>query len=138
MRGAAVLLCVMAGFIGTSRAAEAQHPFDGVWRTTLSCSNSHGALGYSFEFPSVVKDDVLHGEKGTRGEPGWLSLDGRIAPDGAAMLYVSGRVGAAAFAVGGRPAGTEYGYHVEARFSHDQGSGRRVEGRPCSVVLTRQ
>lgn len=138
MRGTAVLLCVLAGFAAASRAAEAQHPFDGVWKTTLSCINSHGALGYAFEFPSVVKDGVLHGEKGTKDEPGWLTLDGKIAPDGAAMLYVSGRVGAAAFAVGRRPAGTEYGYHIEAKFSHDQGDGRRIEGRPCTVVFTRQ
>jgi hypothetical protein len=39
-------------------------------------------------------------------------------------------------AVGGRPAGTEYGYHIEAKFSKDSGTGKRVEGRACSVTPT--
>ena len=81
------------------------HPFDGNWNTVLSCANARGALGYSFEFVSVVKDDVLHGEKGSKGEPGWLTLDGKLAADGAATLYASGLVGAAPYAVGtDRPA----------------------------------
>ncbi|HUA88532.1 MAG TPA: hypothetical protein VL994_03815 [Steroidobacteraceae bacterium] len=114
------------------------HPFDGNWNTVLSCENARGALGYSFEFVSVVKDDVLHGEKGSKGEPGWLTLDGKLAADGAATLYASGLVGAAPYAVGDRPAGTAYGYHVEARFAGDSGTGHRVEGRPCQVSFTRR
>ncbi len=111
--------------------------FDGAWTTVLSCSNSNGALGYSFEFAATVKDGVLHAEKGTRGQPGWLQLDGKILDDGSADLYANGIVGAAPFAVGQRPAGTEYGYHVSAQFSASSGRGYRVEGRPCSVVFTR-
>jgi len=45
--------------------------------------------------------------EGTRGQPGWLQLDGRILDDGSADLYAKGIVGAAPFAVGQRPAGTE-------------------------------
>jgi hypothetical protein len=135
---------IYPGWAGTllllASAAYPQQPhrhFDGVWNTILSCTNTNGALGYSFEFPSTVKDDVLHGEKGKQGEPGWLQLDGRIQPDGAADLYASGLVGAAPYAVGQRPAGTAYGYHVDARFSGDSGSGHRIEGRPCSVQFSR-
>src|SRR5580658_5627426 len=87
-----------------AHAEAAPAPFDGTWTTILSCTNSNGALGYSFEFPSSVTQGVLHGEKGTKGEPGWLTLDGHIQSDGAADLYVNGLVGAAAFAVGQRPA----------------------------------
>jgi hypothetical protein len=121
-----------------ARADEAHGRFDGVWTTIVSCTNSNGALGYSFEFPSTVRADLLHGEKGTKGEPGWLQLDGRIQPDGSADLYASGLVGAAPFAVGERPAGTAYGYHIEARFTADSGTGRRVEGRPCTATFARK
>jgi hypothetical protein len=80
-------------------------------------------LGYSFEFDSVVKNNALHGEKGTKDQLGWLQLDGNISPDGSASFYVKGRVGATAFAVGQRPAGTEYGYHIEAKLTHTSGTG---------------
>ena len=111
--------------------------FDGTWDTVLSCENASGAMGYSFKFVSVVKDAVLHGEKGDKGKPGWLQLDGKIASDGSADLYADGLVGAKEFAVGRRPAGTRYGYHIDAKFSGDSGAGKRVEGRPCSVTFTR-
>lgn len=112
--------------------------FDGLWQTTLSCMNADGALGYSFRFPSIVKNGVLHGEKGIAHEAGWLQIDGTLNSDGAGNLYVEGLVGAAPFAVGQRPAGMPYGYHVDARFSDDRAEGRRVEGRPCTVLWTRE
>jgi hypothetical protein len=129
---------------GNGIAAEAQtkqgphHHFDGTWHTIVSCSNARDALGYSFEFVSIVKDDQLHGEKGVKGEAGWLQIDGQIQADGAANLYASGLVGAAPYAVGGRPAGSLYGYHIDTHFSGSSGEGRRVEGRPCTVSFTKQ
>jgi hypothetical protein len=131
------ILTIVLGFLAYPAHGDENH-FDGVWDTVLSCSNSNGALGYSFEFDSIVKNNVLHGEKGSKDQPGWLQLDGDISEDGAASLYVKGRVGAAAFAVGQRPAGTEYGYHIEAKLTHTSGTGHRVEGRPCTVVLTKR
>lgn len=133
---AGVLMAVMT--LRTAFAEPPHHRFDGTWTTTLSCPNARGALGYSFEFPSVVKDDVLHGEKGTRGQPGWLQIDGTIAADGTASLYANGLVGAAPYAVGDRPAGTEYGYHVDTQFADAKGSGHRVEGRPCTVTFAKK
>jgi hypothetical protein len=118
--------------------ASAAPAFDGKWQTTLSCPDSHGALGYSFRFDSVIAAGSLHGEKGDKGQPGWLSLDGPVQANGDAALYVDGIVGAAPFAVGQRPAGTSYGYHVNAHFDGTQGSGTRVEGRPCTVLFTKQ
>ena len=125
-------------FLGCVRAQGTENPFDGVWDTVLSCSNSNGALGYSFDFNSIVKNNTLHGEKGTKDQPGWLQIDGTISPDGSASLYVKGLVGAAPFAVGQRPAGTEYGYHVDAKLTTTSGTGHRVEGRPCTVVFTKR
>jgi hypothetical protein len=131
----ALALCAAAPAV--TIAADANKRFDGTWDTILSCENAAGALGYSYKFPSIVKDAVLHGEKGTKNKPGWLQLDGKILPDGSARIYADGLVGATEAAVGHRPAGTEYGYHIEAKFSGDAGDGKRVEGRPCSVTFTR-
>jgi hypothetical protein len=133
--GVCVLLLAPLGARGDEVPAG---KFDGVWNTIVSCTNASGAYGYSFEFLSTVKQGVLHGEKGKEGEPGWLKLDGKIADDGAADLYASGLVGAAPYAVGHVPAGSAYGYHVDAKFSETSGSGHRVEGRPCTVTFTKQ
>lgn len=135
------VLAVAIGAVLSMRIAFADpphHRFDGTWTTILSCTNARGALGYSFEFLSLVKDDVLHGEKGTKGQPGWLQIDGTIAADGAASLYASGLVGAAPYAVGDRPAGTAYGYHLDTQFTGTKGSGHRMEGRPCTVVFAKK
>jgi hypothetical protein len=135
MRRFAVILAIS---ITPAIARADDHPFDGSWDTVLSCENAAGALGYSFKFISSVKDGVLHGEKGTKGKPGWLQLDGKLLPDGSANLYVDGLVGAAETAVGRRPAGTEYGYHVDTKFSGNSGTGKRVEGRSCSLAFTKK
>jgi hypothetical protein len=133
-----LLLLVLALSIpGVCQGAD-ESSFDGRWDTILSCENAAGALGYSFKFPSIVKDGVLHGEKGTKGKAGWLQVDGKILPDGSASLYADGLVGASEVAVGRRPAGTQYGYHIDAKFSQDSGTGKRVEGRPCSVTFARK
>jgi hypothetical protein len=131
----ALALCTAAPAV--TIAADENNRFDGTWDTILSCENAAGAMGYSYRFPSKVKDAVLHGEKGTKNKPGWLQLDGKILPDGSARIYADGLVGAAEAAVGHRPAGTQYGYHIEAKFSGDSGEGKRVEGRSCSVTFTR-
>lgn len=129
---------IVLSCLGCTGAYGNENPFDGVWDTVLSCSNSSGALGYSFEFDSIVKNSTLHGEKGAKDQSGWLQIDGNISPDGSVSLYVKGRVGAARFAVGQRPAGTEYGYHVDAKLTTTSGTGHRVEGRPCTVVFTKR
>jgi hypothetical protein len=130
------LLCLLA--VRAGQAAESANRFDGEWDTILSCPNSNGALGYSFEFPSLVKEGVLHAEKGVKGQPGWLQLDGPISPDGSANLYASGLVGAAEMAVGHRPPGTQYGYHLDVQFNGISAKGQRVEGRPCTVTFAKK
>jgi hypothetical protein len=136
-RAVVLLTCALSG-MGAQADDKAKTQFDGVWQTTLSCSNSNGALGYSLRFPSTIKNGVLHGEKGVPNEAGWLQIDGSLGSDGVADLYVDGLVGASAAAVGQRPAGTQYGYHVSARFTAERAEGHRVEGRPCTVLFTRE
>jgi hypothetical protein len=130
------LLCLLA--IRAGQAADSAERFDGEWNTVLTCPNSNGALGYSFEFPSLIKHGVLHAEKGVKGQPGWLQLDGPISPDGTGNLYASGLVGAAEMTVGHRPPGTQYGYHVDVQFTDNSGKGQRVEGRPCAITFAKK
>jgi hypothetical protein len=113
-------------------------PFDGTWDTILSCSNRPGVLGFSYRFSAIVKDSVLHADHGPKGQPGWLQIDGKIQPDGKASFYANGLVGAAEAAVGHLASGTEYGYHIDAKFSCDEGTGQRVEGRSCDLSFRRK
>lgn len=108
--------------------------FDGDWTTTVSCAAARDALGYSFQFVSVVKDGVLHGVRGKEGEPSSLRIDGTITADGEGQLYVKGRTGSKEYVPGrDTPRGTEYGYDVIGHFDAHTGTGTRVEGRPCSL-----
>ena len=123
---------------GAARADEPQARFDGMWTTVVSCSVAAGALPYSYEFPSTVKNNVLHGERGVKGAPGWLQLNGRILADGSADISARGLVGKERAAVGERPPGTPYSYHIDARFSDNSGTGHRVKGRTCTVSFNRK
>lgn len=119
--------------------AQSAGSFDGQWLTTVSCANYRDALGYSYQFVSTVKDGVFHGIHGTEGQPGSLMIDGTIAPDGKASLYAKGRTGSKEYVPGrDTPRGTEYGYNIDAHFEGAMGSGKRVEGRPCTFKFAKQ
>jgi hypothetical protein len=136
----AILASTLSLFPAVARSAPpgAATRFDGAWTATVSCPAAAGAMGYSFEVPTQVKAGVLHGERMAAAEPGHLELDGQIGADGHARLYAKGLVGAAPFAVGQRPRGTDYGYHVEATFEDAKGGGARVEGRRCDLTFVRR
>jgi hypothetical protein len=113
--------------------------FDGAWSITFSCPPDAGALGYSYRVAAQIADGVLHGEKGEKGQPGWLTIDGKIGADGSLnSLYVDSLVGASAAAVGHVARGTEFGYHVAGKLSGSSGTGSRVEGRPCTLDFAKQ
>ena len=113
--------------------------FNGKWQTTVSCEASRGALGFSYRFMSEVKDGKLQGLNGTEDRPGYLFVEGTIEEDGSAKLYAKGQTNSKEFVPGrDTPAGTEYGYHVNAQFSERKGSGTRVEGRACSYEFERK
>jgi hypothetical protein len=136
MRLSAIL--VLATLSPISLCGADDHPFDGTWDTTVSCENAASALGYSYRFDSIVKRRRAARRKGDKGKPGWFQFDGKIAADGTARFYADGLVGASETAVGRRPAGTRYNYHVEAKFSGDSGTGKRFEGRPCAVEFKKK
>ena len=126
--GVAVLMTAWATL------ALAASPFDGAWAVTLVCPQAaDGAFGYTYRFGAIVTDGVLHGENGVRGMPSWLALDGRIQPDGTALLAAEGLTGTPNYAVGRVPKLTSYHYRATARFSSTRGTGTRTEVRPCTL-----
>ncbi len=134
IRSALALLLLAA----VSGASDTQS-FDGKWLTTVTCPNFRDALGFSYQFVSTVKDGVLQGLHGTEGQPGSLQIDGTIPPDGHASLFAKGRTGSKEFVPGrDTPRGTEYAYNIEAHFESATGTGKRLEGRPCSLKFARQ
>jgi hypothetical protein len=136
-RNLPALLLLLAG--PACAAAAGAPAYDGHWLTTVSCPQFHDALGYAYSFVSEVRDGRLHGLHGKEGEAGSLQVDGRIEDDGTSHLLARGLTGSKDYVPGREtPRGTEYAYHVDARFDGNQGSGRRVEGRPCSLQFDRQ
>ena len=115
-------------------AARASSPYDGSWAVTLKTPEYKDPTGvvaqaYTFNFPAEVKDGVLHGERGTRGEPAWLQIEGRIGADGNAMLHVNGITGRREYNLGHVATGRAYDYDVKAHFTTGEGSGTRIGGR---------
>jgi hypothetical protein len=115
------------------------HRFDGQWLTTVSCEPSRGALGFSYQFTSVVTHGYFDGLHGTDGQPGFLHIKGPIFDDGTGKLYANGMTGSKEFVPGtDTPRGTEFGYHINSHFDKHHGEGTRVEGRACSLEFEKQ
>lgn len=118
--------------------------FDGAWSTTLTCPPKGNTLGYTWHFVSVVQNNVLHGERGTAGEPGSFTLDGKIAENGAAKLVGAGIVPSREYARSVfAHEGAHYSYDVKAKFEGTQGTGTKsaglgIEGRVCTFDFTKQ
>jgi hypothetical protein len=112
--------------------------FDGAWRTTVACATTAGARGYTYQFVSQVKDGAWHGERGTEGQPNWLSIDGKIQLDGSAELFAQGVTGDPAFSGVNTSPGSNYSYHILARFDATSGTGKRLEQRPCDFTAVKR
>jgi len=118
--------------------------FDGSWLTKLTCPPKGNTEGYSWQFTSVIENSVLHGEHGVAGEPGYYTLDGKIAENGSAKLVGSGIVMSRQYAKSiFAHEGANYSYDVKAKLEGTQGTGTRntglgIEGRPCTFEFTKQ
>jgi hypothetical protein len=117
--------------------------FDGNWTTSLACEAHEETPAYKWDFPSVIKDGVFHGQHGEQGGPGYLVIDGPIAADGSAKLSANGTVqhthAHGVFAL----KGNNYSYTIKAQFTEIKGAGTRDEGagilgRPCTFEFTKQ
>ena len=135
------VVCVLMLMPGVLLAAE---KFDGNWLTTLTCPDKGKTEGYTWKFPSVIKDGVYHGERGTAGQPGYLSIDGKISDDGTAKLSANGIVASRQYARGVFTSqGSNYSYNIKAQFKETEGTGTRDEGlgivgRPCTFDFVKQ
>ncbi len=123
---------------GVSSAAADTGAFDGTWSVTLACPQSpDGALPFTWVFAAEVRDAMLHGEHGQKDWPGWLTLDGRIGPDGGANLEARGVTGNAAYNTNQTARGVPYMHPVTAHFDAAQGTGTWTTDRICDFTLTR-
>jgi len=118
--------------------------FDGTWHTKLTCPAKGNTEGYTLQFPSVVQNGSLRGERGTAGEPGYLLIEGKIAEDGKAKLSANGIVASRKYARGVLAhQGAEYSYNIKAQFKETEGTGTRDEGlgivgRACTFEFEKQ
>jgi len=127
--------------LGARAAKAATTRFDGAWEVAVECpdfAEGGRVRGYAFRFPATVKDGRLQAQRLAEGAPGWLRLEGTIGADGQAQLSARGRTAGTEYTLKGSQPGTPYGYGVEARFEVARGTGRRVEGRPCTFTFVRE
>lgn len=119
------------------KAGPAGGSFDGEWEVLVGCPPQDGALGYHLHFTAQVKAGVLHGQYGSEGVPPCLTLDGKIRPDGSAVILANGLTGDARYNVKQYKKGLPVFYHIEGTFAGDRGTGHRLETRACDVTFSR-
>jgi hypothetical protein len=140
----ALLLAVICALFALPFSSLAGERFDGKWLTKMTCPPKGNTEGYTWTFVSTIQGGTLHGERGTAGEGGYFTLDGKIKDDGTAKLDANGIVASRQYARGvfvGK--GTDYGYKVKATFTETTGTGVRdvgmgIVGRPCTFEFTKQ
>jgi hypothetical protein len=136
---AVIALVLLAAASNAQDRPDHRSRFDGKWQTTVSCDPSRGALGFSYQFMSVVKDGNFLGLRGTEGEPSSLRIEGTIEDDGVGKLYANGKTGSKEFVPGtDTPRGTDFGYHIRAEFHERHGTGERIEGRHCTLEFEKK
>lgn len=140
----AVRLLIAGALILLPGISIAADRYDGNWQTKLTCPPKGETEGYTWQFLSVIQNSMFHGERGTAGEPGYLTIDGKIKDDGNAKLSANGIVASRKYARGVfAHQGEEYSYDVKAQFKETEGTGTRNEGlgivgRPCVFTFVKQ
>jgi tetratricopeptide (TPR) repeat protein len=120
-------------------AANPPAQFDGTWSMTQVCPPVGETLGYTTSLMVQVAGGAFHGEYGVQGQPGSLSLDGKIADDGTVSIKVSGLIGDdKSRTAGNAPPGSRYGYDVAGHVSASSGTGKRNSARHCDWTFVRQ
>ncbi|SDC79893.1 hypothetical protein [Paraburkholderia lycopersici] len=118
-------------------AVDAAGTFDGDWSVTLTCPKADGASGYTYRFPAEIQENVLHGERGARDAGGWLTLDGKLEPDGSGTLVAQGLATSTPHAIGRMDKPSPYTYEVSTQFDATSGSGSRTGMRKCGFVFVK-
>lgn len=130
----------LAALLGKPADKPASDPgsFDGDWVVRIDCEAQGGALGYTVRMAAQVQGGILHGQWGAEGVAPCLTLDGRIKPDGHGVILASGLAGDPKYNLHRYQKGLPISYHIEAVFAGAQGTGHRLELRPCDVQFSRQ
>ena len=113
--------------------------FDGAWNVTVECPAHGAASAYTRRLLAQVKDGALAAQLGDVGQPGSLTLSGKIQPDGKASIDARGMVGDPRNAVNRLSQGAAYAYRVDAVFEGARGVGNRTDdaARPCSLTFVK-
>ena len=127
----------LAGVSQPARARDLAR-FDGAWNVTVQCPAHGTASGYTRRLLAKVKDGALAAQLGDVGQPGWLTLSGKIQPDGKASIDAHGMVGDPRNTVNRLSQGATFAYRVDAVFEGARGVGNRTdEVRPCSLTFVK-
>jgi len=127
----------LAGVSPAARAPDLGR-FDGVWNVTVQCPAHATATGYTVRLLAQVKDGALAAQQGSAGQPGSLTLSGKIQPDGKASIDARGIVGDPRTAGNRLSQGTPYAYRIDAMFEGVRGVGNRMDDiRPCSLTFVK-
>jgi hypothetical protein len=112
--------------------------FDGAWNVTVECPAHGSAAGYARRLLAQVKDGTLAAQLGNVGQPGSLTLSGKIQPDGKASIDARGMVGDPRNTANRLSQGTAFAYRVDAVFEATRGVGNRTDDvRPCSLTFVK-
>jgi hypothetical protein len=112
--------------------------FDGAWNVTVECPAHGTASGYTRRLLAQVTDGALAAQLGSVGQPGFLTLSGKIQPDGKASIDARGMVGDPRNTANRLSQGTAFAYRVDALFEGTRGVGNRTDDvRPCSLTFVR-
>jgi CHAT domain-containing protein len=131
-------------FAQNTKAASTITAFDGTWSVTINAQeykNPDGsvALPWVRHFRAKIKNGVLHGESGARGEANWYELNGKIAANGTASLRTKGTTGNVAYTPFHLHPNYAYEYQVNAHFDDRHGTGHSVDdppGKPRVRIFT--
>jgi hypothetical protein len=129
-------------FFPSIRADAAERePFDGAWSVTIVChehtDEGKTAESYTFHYAVQVRNGALHGERLSPGQPGWMTLDGTIHPDGSAELHARGLTNRPINTLRHVRQGTPYSYDATGQFHGSRGICTRIGGRACELTFTR-
>jgi len=139
-----IRLLLVIALIFLPAASFGSERFDGNWLTKLTCPPKGNTEGYTWQFHSIIQNNIFHGERGAAGQPGYLSIDGPIAGDGSAKLTANGIVASREYARGVfAHQGESYSYDIKAQFQETTGTGTKgqglgIVGRTCTFEFTKQ
>ena len=134
-----LLLMAATGIVFLPLSTSLAASFDGIWDVVVICpAEPNGAKAFTLRYKAEVKNGVIHGQYGTKDQPGSQSIDGQIEPNGTAMLTASGLVGNPEAAYKQKRVNHPYNYKVSARFEGNKGTGSRQQDRSCSFSFARK